>query len=360
MLEEQMQILIDVLYMVLGNENWWGPWIRGIAGLCAMGGMMVAAMFAVWLERKYASDIQSRIGPNRVGGRYGLLQLIADAIKLFTKEDIKPDKVDGPVWVAAPVLMFGSALMMIIAIPFGAVIFNGTTYPLAVTQFDISILYLEAVSAIGIIGIFMAGWGSNNKFAVIAAFRNIARMIGYEVALGLTIISVVIVTGSLNIVDIVNAQSTVVWFAFVMPLGFVVFGVALIADMGRVPFDQNEAEEELIAGWGTEYSGMRFGLAYFAEYIHMVLGSCIAVLIFLGGWNIPGFIVDLNIPLFGLLPVGVFLAKWVLVMMFVIMIRWALPRIRIDQVTSIGWKVLLPLAMVNLVWAVMLGLVWPW
>jgi NADH-quinone oxidoreductase subunit H len=130
--------------------------------------------------------------------------------------------------------------------------------------------------------------------------------------------------------------------------------------MGRVPFDQNEAEEELIAGWGTEYSGMRFGLAYFAEYIHMVLGSCIAVLIFLGGWNIPQFIVDLNIPLFGLLPVGVFVAKWVLVMMFVIMIRWALPRIRIDQVTSIGWKILLPLAMVNLVWSVMLGLVWPW
>jgi NADH-quinone oxidoreductase subunit H len=217
-----------------------------------MGGMMVAAMFAVWLERKYASDIQSRIGPNRVGGRYGLLQLIADAIKLFTKEDIKPDKVDTPVWVGAPVLMFGSALMMIIAIPFGAFIFNGTVYPLAVTQFDISILYLEAVSAIGIIGIFMAGWGSNNKFSVIAAFRNIARMIGYEVALGLTIVSVVIVTGSLNIVDIVNAQGSVIWFAFVMPLGFVVFGVALIADMGRVPFDQNEAEEELIAGWGVQ------------------------------------------------------------------------------------------------------------
>ncbi len=300
MLEEQMDILLGILYTILGNENWWGPWIRGVLGLCAMGGMMVAAMFAVWLERKYASDIQSRIGPNRVGGRYGLL------------------------------------------------------------QFDISILYLEAVSAIGIIGIFMAGWGSNNKFSVIAAFRNIARMIGYEVALGLTIVSVVIVTGSLNIVDIVKAQGSIVWFAFVMPLGFVVFGVALIADMGRVPFDQNEAEEELIAGWGTEYSGMRFGLAYFAEYIHMVLGSCIAVLIFLGGWNIPGFIVDLNIPLFGLLPVGVFVAKWVLVMMFVIMIRWALPRIRIDQVTSIGWKVLLPLAMVNLIWAVMLGLVWPW
>jgi len=206
MLEEQMEYLIGVLYLVLGNENWWGPWIRGVIGLCAMGAMMVAAMFAVWLERKYASDIQSRIGPNRVGGRFGLLQLIADAIKLFTKEDIKPDKVDGPVWVAAPVLMFGSALMMIIAIPFGAFIFNGTVYPLAVTQFDISILYLEAVSAIGIIGIFMAGWGSNNKFAVIAAFRNIARMIGYEVALGMTIISVVIVTGSLNIVDIVNAQ----------------------------------------------------------------------------------------------------------------------------------------------------------
>jgi len=360
MLEEQMDILLGILYTILGNENWWGPWIRGVLGLCAMGGMMVAAMFAVWLERKYASDIQSRIGPNRVGGRFGLLQLIADAIKLFTKEDIKPDKVDGPVWVAAPVLMFGSALMMIIAIPFGAFIFNGTVYPLAVTQFDISILYLEAVSAIGIIGIFMAGWGSNNKFAVIAAFRNIARMIGYEVALGMTIISVVIVTGSLNIVDIVNAQGSIIWFAFVMPLGFVVFGVALIADMGRVPFDQNEAEEELIAGWGTEYSGMRFGLAYFAEYIHMVLGSCIAVLIFLGGWNIPGFLVDLNIPLIGLLPVAVFLAKWVLVMMFVIMIRWALPRIRIDQVTAIVSMVLFPLAMVNLKCAVRLGMVWTW
>lgn len=352
-----MESIIAFLYLIFGNDVIWGPWIRGILGLVAMGGILFFAMFAVWLERKYASDIQSRIGPNRVGGSHGELQLIADAIKLFTKEDIKPDNVDTPVWVGAPILMFGSALLMIVAIPFGAFVFYGTSYPLAVTQFDISILYLEAVSAIGVIGIFMAGWGSNNKFAVIAAFRNMARMIGYEVVLGLTIVSVVIVSGSLNIVDIVEAQSTVIWFAFAMPLGFIIFGVALIADMGRTPFDQNEAEEELIAGWATEYSGMRFGLGYFAEYIHMVLGSCIAVLIFLGGWNLPWFIEESSIPFLGILPFGVFLIKVVLVMMLVIMIRWAIPRVRIDQVTSIGWKLLLPLAMVNLVWAVAIGMV---
>lgn len=352
-----IEYLIELLYLIFGNETWYGPWIRSISGFVGMGAILVFAMFAVWLERKFSSDIQSRIGPNRVGGKYGELQLIADAIKLFTKEDIKPDKVDTPLWVGAPIMMFGSALMMLVAIPFGAFVFYGTEYPLAVTQFDISILYLEAMSVLGVIGIFMAGWGSNNKFAVIAAFRNMARMIGYEVALGLTIVSVAIIVGSLNIVEIVEAQTSVIWFAFVAPLGFIIFGVALIADMGRLPFDQIEAEEELVAGWATEYSGMRFGLGYFAEYIHMVLGSCIAVLLFLGGWNLPMFIVDLH-PIFGLMPFVWFMVKVVLVIMFVIMIRWALPRVRIDQVTSIGWKVLLPLAILNLAWTAAIGILW--
>ncbi|RJS69013.1 NADH-quinone oxidoreductase subunit NuoH [ANME-2 cluster archaeon] len=351
-----MDYLIGGLYYILGNDTVWGPWIRGICGLIAMGIILVFAMFAVWLERKYAGDIQSRIGPNRVGGSHGELQLIADAIKLFTKEDLKPDKVDTPLWAGAPILMFGSALLMLVAIPFGAFVFYGRDYPLAVTQFDVSILYLEAVSAIGIVGIFMAGWGSNNKFSVIAAFRNMARMIGYEVPLGLTIVSVAIMAHSLNIVDIVSAQSHI-WYVIVAPLGFVIFMVSLIADLGRIPFDQNEAEEELIAGWATEYSGMRFGLGYFAEYIHMVLGACITVILFFGGWNLPGILVNLH-PIFGLLPFAWFVFKVVLVLMFIIMVRWALPRIRIDQVTTLGWKVLLPLALLNLAWTSVIGVIW--
>jgi len=329
------------------------PWVRGIVGLVLIGIIFMGAMGAVWLERKLSADIQTRMGPCRVG-KYGLLQLVADAIKLFTKEDLKPLNADSLLFNNANIFMLGSVFLMLVALPVGAVFINGVEYTLAVTQMDISVLYIEAVSALSIFGIFMVAYGSNNKYSLLGAFRNFARMVGYEVPLGITVISVAAMTGSLNIVDISIAQG-LHWNIFLQPLGCFVFFVSLMADMGRLPFDQNESEEELIAGWITEYCGMRFGLGFFAEYIHMILGSFLVALLFLGGWNVPGFIA--NNSFFGIIaPTGFLIVKVVFVLMVIIGLRWAVPRFRIDQVVDLSWKKLLPLALLNLVWAVGLGL----
>jgi NADH-quinone oxidoreductase subunit H len=334
-------------------EILFNPLVRGIIGICLMSAIFLGAMAAVWFERKLSADIQQRYGPMRTGP-HGLLQLVADAIKLFTKEDIIPRNADRLLFVAAPIMMMGSVFLMLVAIPFGAIIINGDTYPIAATDMDISILYIEAVSAISIIGIFMVAYSSNNKYSLLGAFRNFARMIGYEVPLGITIVSVAIMAGSLNIVEIAQAQHPL-WFIFKQPIGFIVFFIALMADMGRLPFDQNESEEELIAGWITEYTGMRFGLGFFAEYIHLILGSMLVVLLFLGGWNLPAVLTSNNV-LGIILPTVFFLLKVVLVMLFIIMLRWAVPRFRIDQVVDISWKKLLPLALLNLGWVIALGL----
>jgi NADH-quinone oxidoreductase subunit H len=329
------------------------PWIRGVVGLVLIGAIFLAAMGAVWIERKLSADIQSRMGPCRVG-KYGLLQLVADAIKLFTKEDLKPWNADSLLFNNANIFMIGSIFLVLVALPVGAIFINGVEYPLAVTQMDISVLYIEAVSALSIFGIFMVAYGSNNKYSLLGAFRNFARMVGYEVPLGITVISVAAMTGSLSIVEISRSQG-LHWNIFLQPLGCFVFFVSLMADMGRLPFDQNESEEELIAGWITEYCGMRFGLGFFAEYMHMVLGSFLVALLFLGGWNVPSFVA--NNPVLGLIaPTGFLLIKAVFVLMVIIGLRWSVPRFRIDQVVDLSWKKLFPLALLNLVWAVGLGL----
>jgi len=329
------------------------PWIRGLVGLSLVGAIFLGAMGAVWLERKLSAGIQLRYGPSRVG-KFGLFQLVADAIKLFTKEDMRPSNADRLLFDNAPIFMISSVFLMLVAIPVGAVFINGVEYPLAATEMDISVLYIEAVSAITIFGIFMVAYGSNNKYSLLGAFRNFARMVGYEVPLGITVVSVAIMTGSLNIVEIASSQG-LLWNIFLQPIGFVVFFIALMADMGRLPFDQNESEEELVAGWITEYTGMRFGLAFFAEYIHMILGSFLIALLFLGGWNVPAFVAN-NAVLGLIAPTGFFLLKTVLVLMTIIGMRWAVPRFRIDQVVDMSWKKLLPLSLLNLVWAVGLGL----
>lgn len=348
---EPIDTILDILVFIFAG-NPYAAWIRGIIGLGVIGGVFFGAIIMVWLERKFLGDIQSRVGPNRVGGRYGLLQLIADAIKLFFKEDIIPASADRPLFVAAPIVALTSAFLMAVVLPFGYITINGNAYALSVTRMDISILYLEAASTIAVIGLFLAGWGSNNKYSLLGGFRNIAKMLGYEVPLGLGVIGVAVMARSLDLVDIVNAQENI-WFIFAQPVGFVVFGVALLADLGRIPFDQVEAEEELIAGWATEYSGMRWGLAFFAEYLHAVIGGFVIALVFLGGWN--------GLPVIGTLFIpGIFwvIFKAWLVIMALIWIRGALPRLRIDQVTDLGWKVLLPFSLLNLVWATLIGLIW--
>jgi len=362
MVVEEVGTVIDLLHTYLihifSQYPFLKPLLIGFVGACVITGILfVAGMFVVWLERKFSADMQTRFGPNRVGGRYGQLQLLADAIKLFTKEDLVPETADIWLFTGAPIIAILSALMMAAGMPFGYVEVFGKQYLMAITNMDIGVLYVEAMAAISVFGIFMAGWGSASKYAVIGAFRSIAKMIGYEVPLAITVVSAAVMVGSLNFVDIVNFQTSLsflglehvpAWLLILQPLGFFVFGVSLLADMGSKPFDQPEAEEELVAGWGVDYSGMRWALIYFSEYFHLILGACLFVLLFLGGWTLP-FDMPANLTL------PVFFGKVLLVILAVLVVRWSLPRYRIDQVQRLGWKILLPLSLVNLAWASAIG-----
>ncbi|MCR3883031.1 F420H2 dehydrogenase subunit FpoH [Methanotrichaceae archaeon M04Ac] len=345
-----MELLSAITEFAAREPKIYGLIIGLVAAAILASVINVVAMLLVWLERKVMGDLQARYGPNRVGGRWGVLQLGADAIKLFTKEDIIPRGADKSVYVWAPIVAVATTMLIAGALPFGAVIIDGREVPLVVANMDISALYVEAVLSLMAIGAFMAGYSSNNKYSMLGAFRGVARMIAYEVPMGVCVISVAVMAHSLNLVEIVNAQQNI-WFAVAQPLGFVIFGIALITDLGRMPFDQTEAEEEIIAGYNTEYSGIRFGLLYFQEYIVMLLGSILLVLLFLGGWKGP------VIPVISFIsPMIWFFMKLLIVLVALIWIRVSLPRFRIDQVTDLGWKILLPLSLVNFVWAVAVGL----
>lgn len=322
----------------------------GLIGAAIISAVInIGAMAVVWLERKFLGDIQARFGPNRVGSRWGLLQLVADAIKLFTKEDSIPRGADKPVYVWAPIIASITTMLVAAAIPFGALRIDGKDYPLVVANMDISAFYVEAALSVMTIAVFMAGFSSNNKYSLLGAFRGIARMIAYEVPMGVCVIAVALMAHSLNLVEIVESQT--LWYAFAQPIGFIVFTVALITDLGRIPFDQSEAEEEIIAGYTTEYGGIRWGLLYFQEYINMLLGAILLVLLFLGGWKGP------SIPVITVIsPMIWFLMKVLIVLVFLIWVRGSLVRFRIDQVTDFGWKWMLPLSLVNLAWAAFVGL----
>jgi NADH-quinone oxidoreductase subunit H len=241
-------------------------------------------------------------------------------------------------------------MLVAAAIPFGALYIGGKEYPLVVANMDISAFYVEAALSLMTIGVFMAGFSSNNKYSMLGAFRGIARMISYEVPMGVCVIAVAIMAQSLNLVEIVQSQT--LWYAFAQPLGFIIFTIALITDLGRIPFDQSEAEEEIIAGYTTEYGGIRWGLLYFQEYIMMLLGAMLLVLLFLGGWSGP----IIPLPLLSIIsPLIWFVMKIAIVLVFMIWVRGSLLRFRIDQVMDLGWKWMLPLSLVNLAWAVLIG-----
>ncbi|HPW72353.1 MAG TPA: F420H2 dehydrogenase subunit FpoH [Methanothrix sp.] len=346
-----MDGIIDTITQFAAQEPAIFALIIGIIGAAVLSAVVnVGAMLVIWADRKVMSDFCNRFGPNRVGGRWGILQLGADAIKLFTKEDVIPAGVDKGVYVWAPIIASAGTMLVAAAIPFGALHIGGKNYPLVVANMDISAFYVEAALSIMSIAVFMAGYSSNNKYSILGAFRGIARMIAYEVPMGVCIISVAVMAHSLNLVEIVESQT--VWYAFAQPLGFVIFMIALVTDLGRVPFDQSEAEEEIICGYSTEYSGIRWGLLYFQEYNNFLLGAVLASLLFLGGWHgpiIPLPLLDMVSPLIWLL------MKVIIVIWFIILIRAALFRLRIDQVTDLGWKWMLPLSIVNLGWAVIIG-----
>ncbi|MHC1570568.1 MAG: F420H2 dehydrogenase subunit FpoH [Methermicoccaceae archaeon] len=359
--------------MLLASYPFIKPLVLGLVWAAVLTALLyLGGMFVVWLERKFAADMQTRFGPNRVG-KYGLLQLIADAFKLLTKEDIVPRRVDWLLFLGAPVIAVMSALLMAAGMPYGYIhlpnwtLFGlplGGVHLLAPTNLDVGLLYVETVSAMSVLGIFMAGWASSNKYALLGAFRSVAKMIGYEVPLAMSVVGVAVMAGSLNFVHVVSMQTSLydlfpaypvlkhipAWFIILQPIGFVVFGVSMFAELGSKPFDQIEAEEELGAGWGMEYSGMRWALIYFSEYFHLILGSLLMVLLFFGGWTLP-----FDYPL-SLSPL-VLLAKVLIVILAVLVVRWSLPRYRIDQVQRLGWKLLIPLSLLNLAWATAFGIV---
>jgi NADH-quinone oxidoreductase subunit H len=304
----------------------------------------------VLLERKVIAWAQSRLGPMRVGP-YGILQPIADAVKLMIKEDITPVRADKWLFTAAPIISMVPALIVYAVIPFGPeVSLFGRKVTLYITDINVGLLYVVSVASVGVYGIILAGYASNSKYPLLASLRASAQLISYEVAVTLTLVSVIVMAGSLSMVEIVNAQfNSHVWYIFAQPVAFVIVLIGGLAETNRAPFDLPEAEQELTGGFHTEYSGMRFALFFLAEYANMIVVSSVVTTLFLGGW-LPPFP---NVAAFGFLyyiPSWTwFLVKSFLFLYLFIWIRATLPRYRYDQLMNLGWKVLIPIAILNLV-----------
>ncbi|MDP2937261.1 MAG: NADH-quinone oxidoreductase subunit NuoH [Dehalococcoidia bacterium] len=295
--------------------------IIGILGFAITGNLAM-----VWAERRIIGRMQVRLGPNRVGP-FGLLQPIADAIKVLTKEDIVPRKADKLLHFLGPTAFLIPAVLAWAVVPFA----DGTI----LTDLNIGILYMLAVSSLSLIGLFLAGWGSNNKYSLLGSMRTIAQVVSYEIPMVLSILGVVAIVGSLSMVDIVKAQN--IPFIVLQPLGFIVYLIAATAELNRSPFDTLEAESEIVAGYFTEYSGMKFAIFYIAEYFNLLLVASIVTTLFLGGWRGPF-----------LPPYIWFVIKIFLLFFFFMWLRGTLPRFRIDQLMALAWKFLLPLALLNI------------
>ena len=314
--------------------------------------VLLVVAYTVLAERRVLGFIQGRLGPNRVGYG-GVLQPFADLLKFILKEDIVPDKSTRFIYFLAPVIATMAALMTMIVYPFGPEIripFTSITIPLVVARFDIGLLYVLGITSVGVYGIMLAGWSSNNKYSLMGGLRSSAQMISYELALGLSLIGVIMLAGTLDLAQIVEQQSSGVWYILLQPLGFVIYLIAAIAETNRVPFDLPEAETELVAGFHTEYSAMKFALFFLAEYINMFTVSMLATTLFFGGWNFPflHYAVAPGSFLFGLLSALAFLFKICVFLFFYIWIRGTLPRFRFDQLMNFGWKFLLPVALLNI------------
>ncbi len=310
---------------------------------------LVSVTYMVLLERKVIAWAQSRLGPMRVGP-YGILQPVADAVKLMIKEDITPTRADKWVFTAAPIISMVPALIVYAVIPFGPeVTLFGRQVTLYITDINVGLLYIVSVASVGVYGIILAGYASNSKFPLLASLRASAQLISYEVAVTLTLVSVILMAGSLSMVSIVRAQEAAgLWYVFAQPLAFGIFFIGSLAETNRAPFDLPEAEQELTGGFHTEYSGMRFALFFLAEYANMIVVSSVATTLFLGGWLRP-FPGVAALSFLDIIPAW----SWFLIKSFVFLyvfvwIRATLPRYRYDQLMRLGWKVLIPLAIVNL------------
>ena len=324
-----------------------------IKSLAVVGVLLTAVAYSVWLERKVSARIQNRWGPTRVGP-FGLLQPLADGVKFIFKEDLTQPHVYKPLYIAAPMIALVFAITSISVIPFGNWVNVGPwgTY-LQITDLNIGLLVVLGITSMGVYGVALAGWSSNSKYSLLGGLRASAQMISYEVSLGLSLVGVLIMAGSLSLRDIVDAQGGVFW-GFIprwnifhgQTLAFFIYLISAYAETNRTPFDLPEAESELVAGYHTEYSAMKFAMFFMAEYANMVTVACLATLLFLGGWHGPIFGPPI---LQAVLPVFWFCLKVFFFMFLYVWVRWTLPRFRYDQLMAFGWKVLLPLAVANIV-----------
>jgi NADH-quinone oxidoreductase subunit H len=318
--------------------------------LVVLNSVLVAVTFMVLLERKVIAWVQVRLGPMRVGP-WGVLQPVADVVKLMTKEDITPVKADKLLFTAAPIISLVPAFVVFAVIPFGPeVSIFGRSVTLYITDLNVGLLYIVSVASIGVYGIILAGWASNSKYPLLASLRAPAQLISYEVAVTMTLVSVIVTSGTMSMVGIVNAQyNHQVWYLFAQPVAFFIFFVGGLAETNRAPFDLPEAEQELTGGFHTEYSGMRFALFFLAEYANMIVVSSVATTLFLGGWLRPFPNVE-ALAFLDVVPAWMwFIVKTFVWLYIFLWVRATLPRYRYDQLMRLGWKLLIPLAIANVI-----------
>ncbi len=310
---------------------------------------LVIAMYSTYAERKVAAFMQDRIGPNRAGP-FGILQPLADGVKLFMKEEIIPTVSNRWLFILGPGVAMTTALMTSAVLPWGkGLTIGGEFYAMQVTDVNIGILYMFGVVSIGVYGIMIGGWASNNKYSLMGALRASSQMISYEIAMGLAIIALVMMTGTLSVREIAEQQAGAHWNVFYQPLGFLIFIVCAFAECNRTPFDLPECESELVGGYHTEYSSMKLGFYLFAEYINMFISSAVISTLYFGGYNMPfigRFVIDPNI--LSILGTVFLFGKIFFFIFFFMWIRWTIPRFRYDQLMNLGWKNLIPLAIANI------------
>ena len=315
---------MELLAQYLGTEV--GRMLIGLIGVIAL--VSVNALFLIWMERKVSAHMQLRLGPMEVGP-HGAVQTVCDALKLMGKELITPEEVDKPIFWLAPIVIFMPVLLSFLVIPF--------SQTMIIKDMNVGIILILGFSTLAVLAILMAGWSSNNKYSVLGAIRSVAQNVAYEIPLLITVMSIILMVGSFKLSDIVAAQSGFKWFILMQPLAFILFITCATAETNRAPFDLPEAESELVAGFHTEYSGMRFAVFFLAEYTNMFIASAVATVLFLGGWHGP------------VLPGVIWFLLKVYALIFLMMwFRWTFPRVRFDQLITFAWKILIPLAFANL------------
>jgi NADH-quinone oxidoreductase subunit H len=326
---------------------WYSFWT--IVGVLAV--ILGTCGFLIYVERKVAAYVQDRLGPNRVGPA-GLFQSVADGLKFLLKEDVIPDHVDKVLFLLAPAIAMATALLAFAVVPFGATTSPddpaiASTYQFVIAPgVDIGIVFIFAVTSLTVYAILLGGWSANNKYSFIGGLRSSAQLVSYEIPMGMSVLGIVLLTGSLNLERMIDAQGRGGWNICYQPLAFLLFLISAFAECNRLPFDLPEAEQELVGGYHTEYSALKFALFFLGEYTHMVTTSFLMVILFFGGWHFPG-IAERDAGWFAKLIV--FAVKMALFILFYMLVRWTLPRFRFDQLMGLAWRVLIPLALLNLV-----------